>query len=154
MGTLPRLVGLAALALVLSGCLVSPVERSGGLGSVTVSNSNPAAIIAAAQDVFLRSGYRATRVRYPHSVTFEKPSSQFANIMWGSFSRPQTVRAKLQIVPIPGTPDFRLSVRLYSVTSAGVAGFEDARRISGLWAAEFRPMLGRVASQADNAGRE
>jgi len=147
-------LGLAALAFALAGCLVSPVERSGGIGSVTVSNSNPSAIITAAQNVFVRSGYQMTRVKFPHSATFEKPSSQFANIMWGSFSRPQTVRAKLQIVPIPGTADFRISTRLFSVTSAGMSGFEDARQISGLWATEFRPLLGRIAQQADNAGSQ
>ncbi len=149
-----RFSGLGALAFALAGCLVSPVERSGGIGSVTVSNSNPSAIITSAQNIFVRSGYRMTQVRFPHSVTFEKPSGQFANMMWGSFSRPQTVRAKLQIGEIPGTADFRISVRLFSVTSAGVRGFEDARQISGLWAMEFRPMLGRIARQADNAGRQ
>lgn len=149
-----RILGIVLLAAGFAGCLVSPVERSGGMGSVTVSNSNPSAIIAAAQSVFPRYGYRLTQVRFPNSVTFEKPSSGFANIMWGSFANPQTVRAKLQIVPIPGTRDFRISPRLFSVSHAGVGGFEDARAISGLWASEFRPMLRRIAAQADNAGRE
>ena len=41
------LLALAFLSLIPTGCLVSPVAQSGGIGSITVSNSNPDAIIAA-----------------------------------------------------------------------------------------------------------
>ncbi len=46
------LCGITFFVLLLSGCLTTPIEKSGGMGSVTVTNSSPSAIIAAAQSVF------------------------------------------------------------------------------------------------------
>lgn len=147
----PVLAG-AVICLVFSGCLVSPVGRSGGIGSVTVSNSNPTAIVAAAQTVFPQYGYSLASSNFPDSISFDKPSSRFANVMWGSFGNPQTVRVRLTITQIPGTNDYRLSPRVFSVSSAGVAGFEDKRPLMGLWNSEFAPLLRQIAQQADGAG--
>jgi hypothetical protein len=141
-----------ALSLLLSGCLTSPVSQSGGIGSVTVTNSNPNAIAAAAQQVFPQSGYQLARSNYPYSISFDKASSRFANVMWGSYGNPQTIRVRVKINQIPGTNNYRLVPRIYSVSSAGEAGFESQRPLIGLWAAEFGPLLRQVATQAGGAG--
>ena len=136
----------------MSGCLVSPVSQSGGMGSVTVVNSNPNAIVAAAQAVFPQSGYQLSKSNYPVSISFDKASSQFANIMWGSYGNPQTIRVRVSINQIPGTNNYRLVPKVYSVSSAGEAGFEDKRPLMGLWSGQFGPLLKQVAEQAGGAG--
>ncbi|TSA37264.1 MAG: hypothetical protein D4R65_01050 [Verrucomicrobiaceae bacterium] len=152
MKSLLSCLGVAVVASLVSGCLVSPVERSGGPGSVTVTNSNPSAIMTAAQDVFPGAGYQVGPVSFPNSISFDKGSSKFANIMWGSYGNPQTIRVRVNITRIPGTNDFRLSPKAYSVSSAGEAGFEDARPLMSLWASQFGPLLRQVAAQAGGAG--
>ena len=136
----------------MSGCLVSPVSQSGGMGSVTVVNSNPNAIVAAAQSVFPQSGYQLSKSNYPVSISFDKASNQFANIMWGSYGNPQTIRVRVSINQIPGTNNYRLVPKVYSVSSAGEAGFEDKRPLMGLWSSQFGPLLRQVAEQAGGAG--
>jgi len=143
---------LGAVALLMSGCLVSPVSQSGGMGSVTVVNSNPNAIVAAAQAVFPQAGYQLATSNFPYSIAFDKPSSRFANIMWGSYGNPQTVRVRVNINQIPGTNNYRLAPKVFSVSSAGEAGFEDQRPVMGLWSGEFGPLLKQVAAQAGGAG--
>jgi len=146
------LLAVVALSLFLSGCLVSPVSQSGGMGSVTVVNSNPSAIVAAAQAVFPQSGYQLSKSNYPVSISFDKASNQFANIMWGSYGNPQTIRVRVSINQIPGTNNYRLVPKVYSVSSAGEAGFEDKRPLMGLWSSQFGPLLRQVAEQAGGAG--
>jgi len=143
---------LGAVALLMSGCLVSPVSQSGGMGSVTVVNSNPNAIVAAAQAVFPQAGYQLATSNFPYSIAFDKPSSRFANIMWGSYGNPQTVRVRVNINQVPGTNNYRLAPKVFSVSSAGEAGFEDQRPVMGLWSGEFGPLLKQVAAQAGGAG--
>ena len=146
------LLAVVALSLFLSGCLVSPVSQSGGMGSVTVVNSNPSAIVAAAQAVFPQSGYQLSKSNYPVSISFDKGSNQFANIMWGSYGNPQTIRVRVNINQIPGTNNYRLVPKVFSVSSAGEAGFEDKRPLMGLWSGQFGPLLRQVAEQAGGAG--
>ncbi|MEI6277875.1 MAG: hypothetical protein WCQ16_00665 [Verrucomicrobiae bacterium] len=143
---------VAAFVSLVSGCLVSPVAKSGGPGSVTVTNSNPSAIIAAAQAVFPQAGYHLGLANFPDSISFDKGSDRFANIMWGSYGDPQTIRVRVNITRLPGTNDYRLSPKVFSVSDAGEAGFEDSRPLRGLWAAEFGPLLKQVAAQAGGAG--
>ena len=146
------LLGAVVVPILLSGCLVSPVSSSGGLGSVTVANSNPNEIVAAAQTVFPQYGYRLATSNFPYSIAFDKPSSRFANIMWGSYGNPQTVRVRVAIKQIPGTSNYRLVPKVFSVSSAGEAGFEDQRPVMSLWSGEFGPLLKQVAAQAGGAG--
>ena len=146
------LLGATALSLLLSGCLVSPVSQSGGMGSVTVVNSNPAAIVAAAQAVFPQSGYHLAASNFPVSISFDKGSNKFANAMWGSYGNPQTIRVRVSINQIPGTNNYRLVPKVFSVSSAGEAGFEDKRPLMGLWSSQFGPLLRQVAAQAGGAG--
>jgi hypothetical protein len=148
---IPSLLAVA-LGLCLSGCLTSPVADSGGLGSVTVTNSNPDAIVAAAQSVFPQSGYQLSGSNYPDSISFDKPSSRFATVMWGNYGNPQTIRVRMNIAQIPGTNNYRLSPKVFSVSSAGEAGFDDERPLAGLWSAEFGPLFRQVATQAGGAG--
>ena len=134
--------------ILLAGCLVSPVASSGGLGSVTATNTNVEAVSAAAQNVFAQRGYTPSGSEYPDSISFDKPAGAFGNAMWGNYGNPQTIRVKLSMVPIPGTSNIRIVPRVYSVSGAGEAGFDSARPLMGLWDAEFGPMLKQIAAQA------
>jgi len=146
------LIAILFLPLLLSGCLVTPVDQSGGLGTVTVTNSNLTAIIAAAQAVFPDYGYTPAYGNGINSISFDKNSNKLANIMWGSYGDPQTIRVKVKIVQIPGTNDYRLSPKVYTISDQGEAGFESKRPLIGLWNAEFGPLLKKVAAQSSGAG--
>jgi hypothetical protein len=146
-----RLCGILLFAFLLSGCLTQPVASSGGMGSVTVRNTNPGAIIAAAQSVFPNYGYTCSGAGLS-SVSFDKNSNQLANVLWGSYGDPQTIRVKVRITQIPGTNDYRISPKTYTVSDAGEAGFESKRALMGLWNGEFGPLLNKVATQASGAG--
>ncbi len=146
------LLGVLLFATFSTGCLVSPTSRSGGLGSVTVSNSNPSAIVAAAQTVFPQSGYELGPSDFPTSISFDKSTSRFANVMWGSYGNPQTIRVRIFMNQIPGSNDYRLVPKVYSVSDAGEAGFDSERALMGLWSGEFGPLLRQVAAQAGGAG--
>ena len=137
--------------LLLTGCLTTPIENSGGMGSVTVTNSNPTAIITAAQSVFANYGYTPAFGSDISSVSFDKNSNQLANVLWGSYGDPQMIRVKVKITPIPGTNNYRISPKVYTVSDAGVAGFQSKRPLIGLWNAEFEPLLKKVAAQASGA---
>jgi hypothetical protein len=140
--------------LLLTGCLTTPVEKSGGMGSVTVTNSNPTAIVTAAQSVFPNYGYTPTfGGDGVTSACFDKNSNRVANVLWGSYGDPQTLRVKMKIVQIPGTNDYRISPKVYTVSDAGEAGFESNRPLIGLWSSEFGPLLKKVSSQASGVGR-
>jgi len=143
---LPCLLG-CVVALFFAGCLTTPVSQ----GGIQVTNSNVSAIIDAANTVFAQSGYSPGPANYPDSVSFDKPAGAFSNLMWGSYERKQTIRAKVRMTPIPGTNNFRLSAQASTVTSAGEAGFEDSRKIS-LFSGEFTPLLRQIAAQASGAG--
>jgi hypothetical protein len=143
---------LLTLALLLNGCLVTPVQHSGGIGSVTVTNSNPTAIIAAAQNVFPNYSYTLHNVHYPSSVSFDQPSNKTARIMWGSYGDPQTMRVKVLIVQIPGSNNYRISPKLYTVSDSGEAGFESKRPIISLWNSQFSSLFRQIATQASGAG--
>jgi len=141
-----------ALPILLAGCLTSPVSKSGGLGAVTVSNTNVNVIVAAAQSAFASAGYSIGPANYPDSISFDKPAGAFGKIMWGSYDTPLTMRATLVMDPIPGTNDFRLSVRVSRVTDAGDAGFEDSTKMLGVWGGEFNPILRNIQAAAAGAG--
>jgi hypothetical protein len=141
-----------ALLLPLAGCLVTPVSESGGTGSVTVTNSNPDAIIAAAQSVFPNYGYTLHNAHAPTSVSFDQASNKVANVMWGSYGNPQTLRVKVQITRIPGTNNYRLAPKVYTVSDAGVAGFESKRPLVSLWNSQYESLFEQIATQASGAG--
>ncbi len=143
---------LLALLLPLGGCLVTPVAESGGIGSVTVTNSNPDAIIAAARNVFPNYGYTLHNIHSRTSVSFDQSSNKVANVMWGSYGNPQTLRVKVQIAKIPGTNNYRISPRVYTVSDAGEAGFESKRPLMSLWNSQFSSLFDQIASQASGAG--
>jgi hypothetical protein len=147
-----RLCGTILLSFLFQGCLTTPVEKSGGLGSVTVTNSNPTAIVAAAQSVFPDYGYTPAFGNGINSISFDKNSNKLANIMWGSYGDPQTIRVKVKIVQIPGSNDYRISPKVYTISDQGEAGFESKRPLVGLWSSEFGPLLKKVSAQASGAG--
>jgi hypothetical protein len=138
----------AVMAFVFPGCLSSPISSSGGIGAVTVHDTNATVVTAAAQNVFAARGYTFAGSDYPDSISFDKPAGGFGNVMWGSYGDPQTIRVKLAMVPVPGTDSIRLQPSVYSVGNAGSAGFDSERRLLGLWNAEFGPMLKQIARQA------
>jgi hypothetical protein len=136
--------------LFLAGCLSNPIAMSGGIGAVTVKNTTPDAVINAAETVFAGRDYTLSDSNYPTSISFDKPAGGFGNIMWGSYGNPQSIRVKIRMVQIPMTPDIRLEPSVYSVSNAGLAGFDDAHPLMGVWNAEFAPMLKQVAQMAGN----
>ena len=119
---------------------------------MTVANSNPSAIISAAQTVFAGSGYTPSGSNFPQSVSFDKPAGAFGKIMYGSYGVTTTVRVKLSLIQIPGTNNYRLSTRVSRVSDAGEAGFEDDQRMLGVWSGEFKPLLRQIVTQASGAG--
>lgn len=143
---------LCLVALVFAGCLAVPESSSGGLGAVTVTNTNVDAINAAAQAVFAEYGYQPGPMNYPDSMSFDKKSGAFGQLMYGSYNDPASVRVTMTTTQLPGTNDFRLGTRVTRVSDAGEAGFEDSTRMSGLWSAEFGPILKKIAAQASGAG--
>jgi hypothetical protein len=143
---------LSLFALLLAGCLTTPVSKSGGMGSVTVTNSNPSAIISVAQSVFPDYGYTPAFGNGINSVSFDKNSNKLANVLWGSYGDPQTIRVKVKIVQIPGTNDYRISPKVYTISNEGETGFQSKRPLMGLWNAEFGPLLKKVADQASGSG--
>ena len=132
----------------LVGCLSSPISSSGGIGAVTVHDTNADAVTAAARDVFATRGYTLSGVDYPDSISFDKPAGGFGNVMWGSYGNPQAIRVRLAMVQIPGTDNIRLEPKVFSVSDAGEAGFDNARPLFGIWNAEFGPMLKDIARKA------
>jgi hypothetical protein len=150
MNLLRTFLFLATVSLV--GCLTTPVDQSGGPGSVTVTNSNPAAIISAAQSVFPNYGYTPGFGNGISSVVFDKDSNKLANVLWGSYGCKQTIRVKVKIVQIPGTNNYRISPKVYTISDAGEAGFESKRALMGLWGSEFGPLLKQVSQQASGTG--
>lgn len=137
------------LAIVLTGCLTTPVSSSGG---ITVQNTNPSAIIGAAQSVFAQSGYSVSAVHYPDSISFDKPAGKLGELMYGSYGETTTIRVKLSLTPIPGTNDYRLGSSVFRVSDAGEEGFEDSTKMLGVWSAEFKPLLREIQAQAAGAG--
>lgn len=138
---------LTVACLALAGCLVSP---AGGPGTITVTNSNPTAIIAAANDIFPRYGYTMGTVSFPDSVSFDKPAGAFGKLLYGSYGTTTSVRATVVISPAGGN-DYRLGAKVARVSDAGEAGFEDSTSMN-LWSGEFKPLLRQVAAQASGAG--
>ena len=115
---------------------------------MTVHDTNADAVTAAARNVFASRGYTLSGVDYPNSISFDKPAGGFGNVMWGSYGNPQTIRVRLAMMPIPGTDNIRLEPKVFSVSDAGEAGFDNARPLFGIWNAEFGPMLKDIARKA------
>jgi hypothetical protein len=147
------LLGCCTLALLLfAGCLATPVSKSGGIGSVTVSNTNVNAIISAANNVFPQYGYTMGPINYPDSVSFDKPAGAFGKILYGSYGVTTTMRVTMTMVDLPGSNDYQLRTRVSRVSDAGEAGFEDSNKMMGLWSGEFKPLLEKISAQASGAG--
>jgi hypothetical protein len=132
--------------------MTTPVAKTGGLGSVTVQNTNVGAIQSAAQSVFMNYGYSPAPGDFPNSIAFQKPAGAFGNLMYGSYGVSTTIRCTIAMNQIPGTNDYRLVPRVTRVSDAGEAGFEDSQRMLGVWSGEFGPLLRQVQQQAAGAG--
>lgn len=72
--------------------------------------------------------------------------------MFGSYGRSTSFRVRLQISPIPGTKDFRVSPRVLRVNNAGEAGFESDTKMMGFWSSQFRPIMREISDQAAGVG--
>lgn len=141
----------AAMAVIFSGCLASPVGSSGGIGTVTIENSNTWAIESAAREVFREYGYTLASSNLPDSISFDKAGGGFQNLMWGSYDQTTTVRVRLTIDPIGAGGNYRVSPQLRAVNDAGEAGFESSHPITSLWATEFIPIMKQIKARASNA---
>jgi hypothetical protein len=140
------------LVVGLSGCLTSPVERSGGPGSITVPNSNPEAIRRAAIAIFPRYGYSPGPGSFPSSMSFQRPSGRTGEVMFGGFNQTTFFRVRIQIIPIAGTSDIRLTTQVYRVTNADQPGFARETAMFRSWSSQFQSILRKIRSQAEDAG--
>lgn len=147
-----QLLPAVSLSFLFFGCLASSVDRSGGPGSITIKNTNPSAIREAAVPAFARSGYTLSRSSFPQSLSFDRPAGRTGELMFGSFGQTTTIRVRLQLVPLVGTNDFRVMTQVLRVNNAGQAGFERDTPMMRSWAAQFKPILRQIQSEAANAG--
>ncbi|MBE2203248.1 MAG: hypothetical protein IAE94_02750 [Chthoniobacterales bacterium] len=145
------LVGAIGVCL-LAGCLATPVERTGGPGSITVPNTNPQAIVRAAQTVFPGYGYSLSQSNFPTSISFDRPAGRMGTLAFGGWMDTTSIRVRLEMVPISGSNDFRLRTQVYRVNNAGVAGFERDTRMLRVWSAQFNAILRQIKADAANAG--
>jgi hypothetical protein len=143
---------LVAALFALSGCLASPVERSGGPGSVTISNTNPAAIRAAAVRAFARYGYTPGPSGFPRWITFQRPAGRNGTAAFGSPFTEVAIRVRLDMAPIPGSRDIRVMPSVHRVTNPGRAGFERETPMARLWSSQFRAALQDIQRNASGAG--
>lgn len=147
-----HLVGSLGLVFLLAGCLASPVERSGGPGSITVPNTNPHAIFHAAQPVFASYGFTSVRGAFPRSISFERPAGRVGSFAFGGPMQTTSFRVRVDMVQIPGTNDFRLRTQVDRVNNANVAGFESSTQMLRLWSSQFNSILRKIKAEAANAG--
>ncbi len=143
---------LLGACLLMAGCLVSPVERSGGPGSITIPNTNVRAVANASRDAFARHGFRPGPSSLPAWISFERPAGRTGQIMFGPVGN-TAMRVRLTLVQIPGSHDIRVVPRVSSVRNAGRPGFEDETpMLLRSWAAQLRPVLREVKAGAANVG--
>lgn len=145
---------LLAVSLALAGCVLSPVERSGGPGSVTIPNTNPVAIARASRTAFARYGFRQSRSAMPHWIAFDRPAGRTGEIMFGGIHAGDTaIRARLTMIPIAGTHDIRVMPTVLRVTDASSASFaRETGMLFRSWSSQLRPVLREIQAQASNAG--
>lgn len=143
---------LAGLCLLLAGCLASPVERSGSPGAVTIPDTNPRAITAAARQVFARYGYVPGPSGFPRWVSYERPAGRTGEIMFGGPFGDTAFRVRLDMVPIPGTRDIRVLPSVRRVSNAGRPGFQRETGMMRMWTTQFRSALRDIRDLAAHAG--
>ncbi|MEO6054143.1 MAG: hypothetical protein ABIP97_09040 [Chthoniobacterales bacterium] len=146
-------VTLLAMTLLFGGCLVTPVAKTGGPGAITIMNTNPTAIISAAQNIFPNYGYTPGPVSYPDSISFDKPAGGFDKALYGSYGVSTSLRVRITMLQLQGTNNYRVSTRVLRVSDAGEVGFESSQKMLGLWSGQFGPLLKQVNAQAANAGQ-
>lgn len=145
------LLAVLAAPFLLGGCLTAPVARSGGPGSITVPNTTPDAIRTAALAVFPRYGYSAARSNFPQSLTFDRPAGRTGELMFGGPGQSTSMRARLQLLPIAGTNDIRITTQVLRVTNADRPGFErETPMLLRSWASQFNAILRDIRDQAAN----
>lgn len=147
-----RFIICPLLVFLLAGCLATPVERTGGPGSITIPNTNPHAIFHAAMPVFSAHGYTLARSNFPRSISFERPAGRLGSLAFGSTMQTTSFRVRVEMVPIPGTQDFRLRTQVERVNNANVAGFEQSTQMLRVWANQFNSILRQIKAKAANAG--
>jgi len=143
--------GSLGLVVWLAGCLASPVEKSGGPGSITVPNTTPPAILSAAREVFARYGYSPSGGNFPRNIAFERPAGRTGELMFGGFGQTTTIRVQIDLVPLPSSHDIRLMTRVYRVNNAGRAGFESETPMLRVWSSQFNAALREIQMTAANA---
>lgn len=142
----------AGLLLLLAGCLATPVERTGGPGSITIFNTNPQAVFRTATSVFAAYGYTPGRRNSPTSFSFERPAGRLGELAFGSHMQTTTFRVNVQLVQIPGTNNIRLMASVARVNNANVAGFESSTQMMRVWSGQFKPILRKIQAGSENAG--
>ncbi len=119
---------------------------------MTIPNSNPRAIRAAAVSAFAIDGYRLVVDDSPRSLSFDRPLTPAEEVLFGSHTRSTTIRVRVDLVPVPQTTDFRLIPQV-SRTASTRAAQRETPMLTGRWATQIRPILLEVRRMAANAGR-
>lgn len=137
--------------LLFTGCLASPVAKSGGPGSVTIKNTSTPAIHAAAREVLAAYGYRPAASGAFDTIAFERPAGATGRLFFGSYGQTTSMRLNLQVIPLPNNGDFRVIPRVSRVNNAGLAGFEDETKMLRVWSGQFSRILREIQKQAENS---
>jgi len=147
-------VGLTCLVVgfLFHGCLAVPVERTGGPGSVTIPNTNVYALTAASRNAFARRGYHPGPGNFPEWIVFQGSTGQMAQVPLGGGTRPTTLRVQLQMVPLPGSNDYRLIPSIFRVDPAGQATVESDAQMLRALNSQFRPIMRDIKREAGNQG--
>lgn len=143
---------LLGLAFLGAGCIVTSPGGGGGFGATTIPNTNPTAIIQAANSAFYDAGYSPSLANYPESVSYDREAGSFGQLMYGSWDEKASYRATLHMRPQGNGTNYRVWVTVARVNNAGMAGFEDSTPMMSLWAGEFNPVVRKIKEQAANAG--
>ena len=143
---------LFGIAVLMTGCTTEPLDRSGISGSITVPNTNPAAIRSAALPAFARYGYSPGRGSTAQSLAFQRPSSQFGARLLDTPATTTNLGVRLQLLPLPHNNDFRLLVQVNRIDIRQPAGTAADTKSVRLWMSQFESILREIRANAANAG--
>ncbi len=85
-------------------------------------------------------------------MSFQRPAGRVGEAMFGGFNQTTFFRVRIQLTPISGTNDFRLTTQVYRVTNADQPGFARETAMLRSWSSQFNSILRDIRSQAENAG--
>jgi hypothetical protein len=119
MNKLLSLCVLALLALLLSGCGSLPQMMTSGVGIVKISNTTPAAVVAAAEEIYTGKGYKRSSSKSANPLTYDKPAGALNTHFFPPSVREGGIRVNLWISPIGETGQVRLEQKAFVLGKRG-----------------------------------